>query len=103
MEYQLSHGQIGLSPTTLNSSDNTATLIRSIYLINLVKGRSPCFGSNISNCPALVYTNQSLSLGLLALLLILTCWPIIQKVHDHTLNLVVLSLLIWLLVQDLFH
>ena len=32
-EYQLYHSQIGLSPTILSSSDNTATLTRSTYLL----------------------------------------------------------------------
>jgi len=68
-EYQLS-GQIGLSPTILNSSDNTATLTRSTYLLVWSRIDHHVSGLIIVTLPALDITSQSLSLGLLTLLLL---------------------------------
>jgi hypothetical protein len=69
-EYQLSRGQIGLSPTILNSSDNTATLTRSTYLLVWSRIDHHVSGLIIVTLPALDITSQSLSLGLLTLLLL---------------------------------
>lgn len=81
MEYQLYRNQIGLSPTTHSSLDNTATLNHSIYIKiwpwvdHYVSGLYVVTISHIS---------QSLSLGLLTLLQQTTRIPIIQKVLYYT-------------------
>jgi len=82
-----------------NSSENYATFTRSIHY-NLVLERSPGFGSNRSNLSIIILLIQSLSLGFLTLLLLLTCWPIMQKVRRHF--VLKFRLLIELLIQVYF-
>jgi len=64
-----------------NSSENYATFTRSIYY-NLVLVRSPGFGSNRSNLPITICSSVAFA-KVLSLLLLLTCWPIMQKVRRH--------------------
>jgi len=70
IEYQRYRGQIGLSPTILNSLDNTATLTHSTYLLVWSRIDHHVSGLIIVTISRSSNTSQSLSLGLLTLLLL---------------------------------